>query len=52
MDRADAGVDAANPALLTASLAPLGPGRYRVRWRVVSVDTHVTEGDFAFTVAP
>jgi methionine-rich copper-binding protein CopC len=25
-------------------------GVYVVRWRVVSVDTHVTEGDFSFTV--
>jgi methionine-rich copper-binding protein CopC len=28
------------------------PGLYRVRWRVVSVDTHVTQGDFSFRVAP
>jgi hypothetical protein len=28
------------------------PGMYRVHWRVVSVDTHVTQGDFRFRVAP
>jgi methionine-rich copper-binding protein CopC len=31
---------------------PLGPGRYRVRWTVVSVDSHRTEGDFTFDVGP
>ena len=32
--------------------APLAPGRYKVIWRVLSVDTHVTRGDFSITVAP
>ena len=31
---------------------PLAPGRYKVVWRALSVDTHVTHGDFSFTVAP
>jgi copper resistance protein C len=26
------------------------PGTYRVRWRVLSVDTHTTEGAFSFKV--
>jgi methionine-rich copper-binding protein CopC len=52
VDRADAAVAADNGALLRVSLAPLPPGRYKVVWRVVSVDTHVTEGEFAFRVAP
>ena len=29
---------------------PLAPGLYHVRWRVVSVDSHKTQGDFTFTV--
>jgi methionine-rich copper-binding protein CopC len=29
---------------------PLAPGSYRVSWRVVSTDTHHTEGDFTFEV--
>ena len=37
-------------ALLKVSLPPLGPGTYRVAWRVVSVDTHVTSGSFTFQV--
>ena len=31
---------------------PLGPGRYRIKWHVVSVDTHRTEGEYTFTVGP
>lgn len=31
---------------------PLPEGRYQVKWAVVSVDGHRTEGDFKFTVAP
>jgi methionine-rich copper-binding protein CopC len=34
------------------SLKPLTQGVYTVTWRAVSVDTHVTTGDFKFTVAP
>jgi hypothetical protein len=50
VDRGPAQVDAASRALLLVPLKPLGPGTYRVRWRVLSVDTHVTEGDFTFRV--
>ena len=28
----------------------LSPGTYRVRWKVLSVDTHTTEGSFTFRV--
>ena len=38
--------------VLLANLPVLGPGRYRVKWHVVSVDTHRTEGDFTFAVKP
>jgi methionine-rich copper-binding protein CopC len=36
--------------VLAAGLPALRPGAYRVRWHVVSVDTHRTEGAFSFTV--
>jgi hypothetical protein len=36
--------------LLTVSTPDLGPGRYTVRLRVLSVDSHVVEAGFAFTV--
>jgi len=32
------------------SLPPLPNGTYRVFWRVLSVDTHATEGDYTFEV--
>ena len=50
VDRGPAHVDAASRALLLVPLKPLGPGTYRVKWRVLSVDTHVTEGDFTFRI--
>ena len=50
VDRGPAQVDAASRVLLQVPLKPLGPGTYRVRWRVLSVDTHVTEGDFTFRI--
>jgi methionine-rich copper-binding protein CopC len=37
---------------LVLAVPPLAPGRYKVSWHVVSVDTHRTEGTYSFTVAP
>jgi methionine-rich copper-binding protein CopC len=49
VDKRDVKIDQSNAALLTVSLPELKPGKYKVVWRrVVSVDTHVTAGDFAF----
>ena len=42
----------ANGKTLTIPLPNLPPGDYRVSWRVISVDTHRTEGRFTFTVRP
>jgi hypothetical protein len=50
MDLGDGGVDPDNRALLRVSVPALGPGTYRVVWRVLSVDSHVTEGQFSFQV--
>ena len=50
IDKKDAHPDPSNRSLLQISLQPLGPGTYKVVWRVVSVDTHVTKGDFTFQV--
>jgi methionine-rich copper-binding protein CopC len=52
VDKADTRVDSADPSLLRVSLESLAPGVYKVIWRAVSVDTHVTEGDFVFRVEP
>jgi hypothetical protein len=35
---------------LRVSLKSLPPGTYKVIWRVLSVDTHRTQGDFTFRV--
>ena len=35
---------------LSVSLPHLAPGAYEVRWKVVSIDTHATEGRFRFSV--
>ena len=52
VDEGRAQPDPGNPALLQIALKPIGAGTYRVKWRVLSVDTHVTEGNFAFKVRP
>jgi hypothetical protein len=52
VDKGDIQVDRADATLLEVSLPQLAPGTYRVSWRVLSVDTHVTEGDFTFDVKP
>jgi methionine-rich copper-binding protein CopC len=52
VDKRNVHIDGSNPALLEVALSPLPPGKYRVVWRVVSVDTHVTTGDFTFVLAP
>lgn len=41
---------AGDPRELEVPLTQLVPGHYRVSWKAVSVDTHVTHGDFEFTV--
>jgi hypothetical protein len=52
VDRGNARVDDSEPTLLRISVPALAPGAYRVKWRVLSVDAHVTEGDFTFEIAP
>jgi copper resistance protein C len=52
VDKQDKQVDRADPSLLQVPRPQLAPGRYRVVWRALSVDTHVTEGDFTFDVVP
>jgi len=52
VDLKDGGVDPSNPKVVTVTLPRLGPGRYTVRYRVLSVDGHIVEASFPFTVAP
>ena len=51
--RVDQGRAQAEPGsrnVLRVGLKPLAPGRYKVIWKVLSVDTHKTEGSFTFAV--
>jgi len=50
VDKRDLHLDRSDHALLHISLPQLGVGTYKVVWRVVSVDTHVTNGNFTFRV--
>src|SRR5690348_8309655 len=45
-------VDPRDNTQLVLALPPLAPGRYRIKWRVVSIDTHPTEGDYIFEIRP
>jgi len=53
-DAAGTRVDQGKPRIssntMHIGLKALGAGTYRVRWHVLSVDTHKTEGNFAFHV--
>ena len=50
VDLADVGVEPDDPKRLTVGLKPLARGAYRVRFRVLSVDGHVVESEFPFTL--
>lgn len=50
MDNKDVEQESGNEAHLYATLQPLIPGTYTVRYRVVSIDTHIITGKFQFTV--
>jgi len=45
-------LDPGDGQVMIVPLKPLAPGRYRVKWRALSVDTHTTTGGFGFEVAP
>jgi methionine-rich copper-binding protein CopC len=53
-DAKGAGVDQGEAQIsgstMRVGLKSLSPGKYEVRWRALSVDTHTTEGSFSFHV--
>lgn len=51
-DNQDKAIDPRDRTLLKVTLPILPPGKYKVFWRVLSVDTHTTDGTFTFEVAP
>jgi methionine-rich copper-binding protein CopC len=46
----EAAVAADDPVRLSVGVRPLAAGTYTVRFRVLSVDGHVVEGEFPFTL--
>jgi methionine-rich copper-binding protein CopC len=48
--RVDQGKAQISGNAMRVGLKPLAPGTYRVRWHVLSVDTHKTDGNFTFRV--
>ncbi len=48
--RVDAGAPVVSGNVMRVPLRAVGVGSYRVTWRVLSVDTHTTEGAFTFGV--
>ncbi len=48
--RVDLGKPSISSSVMRIGLKQLSPGTYRVRWHVLSVDTHTTEGSFTFQV--
>jgi copper resistance protein C len=50
--RVDAGKARVSGNQMSVSLKGGGIGTYHVNWRVLSVDTHTTDGSFTFQVGP
>ena len=52
VDRHNNAIDPSDRAVMNVSLPSLPPGKYKVFWHVLSVDTHTTDGSFNFEVVP
>jgi len=50
VDKRDVHLDRSDHALLHISLPRLDAGIYKVVWRVIAVDKHVTNGSFTFRI--
>jgi methionine-rich copper-binding protein CopC len=48
--RVDTGKPSISGSTMRVGLKQLPPGTYKVRWHVLSVDTHTTQGSFSFHV--
>jgi len=51
VDKNNSRVTGSDGTVLEVDLPPLVAGSYRVYWKALAKDTHVTEGDFTFTIA-
>jgi copper resistance protein C len=52
VDKKNNAIDPGDGTVLKVSLPSLPPGKYKVFWHVLSVDTHITDGTFSFEVVP
>ena len=50
VDRGDVAVDTKEPKRISVGVNPLLPGQYKIRFRVLSVDGHIVEDEFPFTI--
>jgi methionine-rich copper-binding protein CopC len=50
--RVDQGKPKVSATTMRVGVKQMPPGTYRVRWQVLSTDTHTTEGSFTFQVGP
>ncbi len=50
VDQGDVEVTSADSKLVSVGVPPLGPGIYLVKFRVLSVDGHIVESEFPFTI--
>ena len=48
--RVDSGETRVSGSQMSVELRPGGPGIYHVKWHVLSVDSHTTDGSFTFHV--
>ena len=49
-ERVDSGKTRVSGNQMSIALRPGGTGTYQVKWRVLSVDAHTTDGSFTFQV--
>lgn len=52
VDNGDGELEMFDKSHLSATLKPITPGRYGVRYRVQSADGHIVTGKFFFTITP
>jgi len=50
VDSGDVAVDTDEPKRISVGVKPLLPGQYKIRFRVLSVDGHIVEDEFPFTI--
>ena len=51
IDKRDTHAGKDSRSVLEVSLPPLTAGKYKVVWRAISEDTHVTTGNFTFRIS-